>query len=225
MKDEFIAELISRNLHHKDILPSNKIFELLEELLSIYNLNIKTENTANLILARFCGDKIQINCNRLIALCYLESQNTSLINKDKIDYINNRIMQVILHELQHVLQEQERDSLVDLCNERENYYKSLKNYNLREYLSNPLERMAEINSIDIILKSLSNDQIINIFIEKNYRVKLYGYYVDDYNYPLNYFFNVNVPKISNKYNNIIIGNDISYDEFKNEYNNYMKIRS
>ena len=223
-----LIEYLSK-IDTRAILPQNQVINLLEKILEIYKFNnviIETSNEE--LIARFLnGNKLIFNNNRIISLAYLESQNIHVENSTKIKYINFRLFQILLHEVQHILEEKYSNDLLIICEKQENTLKDKGTYSKREYLSNPIERIAEINSNEIIIDVLNNvhdNSVSNIFLNNKLYCELQGYFIDEYKYPLNYFFNKNIPSFDKVYDNIIIGDTINYDEYSNTLNQYRLVR-
>ena len=223
-----VREFFHKNISDQVILSKQNIFDLFEKLLDIYGINnIELKETDLDIYARFLYDNIiLLNPDKIIKLCNLEINNHKNINtSNKIKYINYKIMQILIHEIQHIIQYKEQNEFLRLCNIKEQNYKMKKQYEKREYLCNPLERIAEIYSNDIIFNSLDKcDEIKDIFNANTYKCKLFGYFNDSYEYPLNYFFEENVPPNDLNCDKIIVGDKISDGIYNETLCKYLEIR-
>lgn len=230
MVENYLIELFKRNINGEKILLKNELIDMCEKIMILYGFNnISINEVNNDILAKFCEPNILfLNPNRIIAMSYLEaSKNKNISVSNKIYYINYKIIQVLIHEMQHITQYKERNYFLKLCEDKENEYKTKNQYEKREYFSNPLERMAEINSSIIIsnsLKNISNIEVKNEFDINVYKTKLFGYFNDLYGYPLNYYFKKDVPFCSIKCDDIIVGKQIEYDLYNETMSKYKEIR-
>lgn len=230
MVENYLIELFKRNINDGKILSRIEVFDMCEKIMILYGVNnISITEISNDILAKFYQKNVLLlNPNRIIASCYMDaSKNKNVSYSNKINYINYKIIQIILHEIQHIIQYNEKNYFLELCEKRENEYKSLNKYSKREYFSNPIERIAEINSSMIISNSLkknSSMELKNEFDINIYKSKLFGYFNDLYGYPLNYYFNKDIPFCNINYDDIIIGNKISYELYNETLSKYKEMR-
>ena len=219
MKKIIVGDL---NFEQSKIFDDKEIIYILKSILDDNNMSdIKILPTDAELIARFSNDgRIYVNTRRLIAYAFLEMKDSKYNNK--IEAINFRVIQIMLHEIEHINQFIEYDPFFYSCEKQEDNYKKTKTYNMKEYLCNPLERIAEIESNKVLLERY-NSSIESGFktdIQNGiYNNMLYGYFVDEYQYPLYYFFKNEIPEKTIEIDNMIIGEKIS----KKDYNVIKKL--
>jgi hypothetical protein len=84
------------------------------------------------------------------------------------------------------------------------------------YICDPLERIANINSLEFIQNSLENigeNELYRLFKYLLYNELITGYFYNEYLYPINSFFEIKKNLLFNGYDAITIGGKIDIDEY------------
>lgn len=201
---------LSRSGHIADEKIIEKYFEFFsdEYMLDKYLKNVVISNFKNNSLAYYSPDTktIYINFCKMIYSLGLESGQCKYIDiyEEKIMMINLYIVKIIVHEIEHVLQEIKINSKIsnienDILNVANIHEKNLKangTYKGILYYVNPIERQAELKSLKSILQVAQESNILNIIdlITYEYLTKI----ISDYSferqqkiYPYQVFFDKN----------------------------------
>ncbi|MBQ6687209.1 MAG: hypothetical protein IJN03_01650 [Bacilli bacterium] len=207
--------------------------------MNLYVNNIIISNYKSDFLARYSIDTktIYINYLKLIFAIGVDCSKR-LFGSDyfhKLLYLNLHIIRVLLHEIEHIKQEEkmitghnnfETKILVD-ASQLEKKLKENKLYSKDMYFVNPIERQAELQSCRIILNAteiLSDMKLFDI-IEKEYRelcVADYSFVNSICFFPLEKFWGINyISKYSKDYlfhhidfnKRLDLGLEISQEEY------------
>lgn len=132
-----------------------------------------------------------INCDLVVYEDNLKRNNSNIVNQlslddcDKIMFYNLLVVQTLLHEFEHVIQEVKKNTEVDyesgLFRLFDNLSETSASYEYSIY-----ERLAEINSYNIILKmietiGISSQNVYDYFSKKLNDVLKNGYHYEDDN--------------------------------------------
>ena len=167
---------LSRSGHIADEKIIEKYFEFFsdEYKLGKYLKNVVISNFKNNSLAYYSPDTktIYINFCKMIYSLGLESGQCKYIDiyEEKIMMINLYIVKIIVHEIEHVLQEIKINSKIsnienDILNVANIHEKNLKangTYKGILYYVNPIERQAELKSLKSILQVANEIDSLNI---------------------------------------------------------------
>lgn len=209
-------KIMEKIYDYKFIITKNELILILECLVSNYNIKVIETNVSS-IIARYYDrtNKLYINYDNFINVA-LVNLDKNKINTNNIKYINYKIVQLLFHELEHIKQFNNKDLLLVDSNQKEIEYKKNKTYSYHLYMCNPLERLADINSLNKVKEYLSliNKNNISNYFELEYLTNiLYGYFINEYNYPINIFFNTQDIINYDDYEAPIIGCSLSNDEY------------
>lgn len=177
------------------IITENKLINLvINELytrnLTQYVFKIKIGN--QFPIARFYIESKTICFNYNMMLSQIISNANKINFKSKIDfikYINLNILSIVFHEITHVIQEKNKNGLLILSEKVEITLKEQKKYNSIYYLTNPIERQAQINSLSNVIKlcNNSNDSMPNLLL-KHRLIDCISFGYNESNYPIKTFF-------------------------------------
>lgn len=179
----------------------SKYYELEKYFKDVVIINAKTPS-----LAYYSPQlkTIYVNIYKLIKTTgYYIAQNENIsIYEEKILAVNLYILKVLLHEIEHIVQERiirdgqeniEKEILIASFNNEQNL-KDNKEYSNKKYYTNPIERQAEIKSLNQInrIANETNNETVFRFFERELLITA----MNDYKigesinvYPYQYFFN------------------------------------
>lgn len=168
----------------------NKVYNYYIDKYNLHDSCTKLEfNSKNNNFAFYSSydKKIVMNLNNMIERFNKISKNHNLKDKNYYGYINLKIIQFLLHEIEHAVQ----DNMSDKIDNLEEILISCTKLNMdlweisgngkmyeETYIYNPNERMADINSykkIMMILKTISSDQSLkemSSLLKKEYILSL-----------------------------------------------------
>lgn len=185
----------------KDIAKINKIInehelidliinELYYRNLTQYVDKIKIGNQCP--IARFYVDlkTLSFNYNMMLSQIILSANKINFkSNFEFIRYINLNIISIILHEIIHVVQEKEKNDLLLLSEKVEIELKEQKKYNTIYYLTNPIERQAQVSSLSNIIMLYNDlDDSTTILLLKQRLINCITFGYNELNYPIKIFF-------------------------------------
>lgn len=185
-----------KNIAEKDkIISEHELISLIINELYARNLTDyvdKIEIGNNLPVARYYNS-LKILCFNYDMMLLQIMFNANKIhlnsNLELIRYINLNILSTVLHEIIHVAQEKEKNDLVLLSEEVETTLKEQKKYDVIYYLTNPIERQAQISSLSYVVmldNELNNSTTIILLKRRLANCIEFGY--EKERYPIQIFF-------------------------------------
>ena len=195
---------IKGNLATKELIRS--IIELLVNYYEVddYVSNIKISNFNSQMLASYNEDEKVIYINYQKIICSVASHisnNSNIVNfNHKILLINMYILEILLHELEHIIQikkiatnNNEESNFLKISNNWEQRLKiiNVKKYNMHLYKVNPLEREANLKSnkkLTILSEELNIKEINFFFNNEYFTTTLNDYNIANLIYPTTIFF-------------------------------------
>lgn len=183
----------SNNLYKKIIDQKNMLNIVISE---IYYNNLtqyvdKIEIGRNVPIARYYyqSKKLCFNYENIVSTVLKKAKNFKFrTDEELIDYINMNIISIILHEISHVYQEKNKNNLIILAEHEEEEQKKKGTYNLGKYLTNPIERQAQINALSRTIELKKFQEQMPLFLLKIELFDTINYGYDKENYPINSFF-------------------------------------
>ena len=185
-----------KNITKKDkIITENELTNLLINELYAKNLTDyvdKIEIGNSFPIARFYVNSkiLYFNYNMMLSQIISNSNKINFkSNLEVVRYINLNILSTVLHEIMHVVQEKEKNDLLLLSEKVEISLKEQKKYNVIYYLTNPIERQAQISSLSNVVmlnNELNDSTAIMLLKQRLVNCIVFGY--DEINYPIQIFF-------------------------------------
>ena len=167
---------------HDNILTKKSFFSVFEETLVSNNLDgptTKVISSNDISFARYDCNKNRIFCNYdNIVTTIKKSLNSSLIFEqyEANELVNLYLLQIIHHEIVHVLQKYKNEDLIMHAEMWEEELKRAKMYDINRYLNNPLERQANIISIVTLMQRYDFSKLNNaILLNRLKSYMLFGY--------------------------------------------------
>lgn len=185
-----------KNITEKDkIISEHELISLIINELYARNLTDyvdKIEIGNNLPVARYYNSSkiLCFNYDMMLSQIMFNANKIHLnSNLELIRYINLNILSTVLHEIIHVAQEKEKNDLVLLSEEVETTLKEQKKYDVTYYLTNPIERQAQISSLSYVVmlnNELNNSTTIILLKRRLANCIEFGY--EKERYPIQIFF-------------------------------------
>lgn len=185
-----------KNITKKDkIITENELTNLIINELYAKNLTDyvdKIEIGNSFPIARFYVNSkiLYFNYNMMLSQIISNSNKINFkSNLEVVRYINLNILSTVLHEIMHVVQEKEKNDLLLLSEKVEISLKEQKKYNVIYYLTNPIERQAQISSLSNVVmlnNELNDSAAIMLLKQRLVNCIVFGY--DEINYPIQIFF-------------------------------------
>lgn len=185
----------------KDIVKKDEIIREDELLILIIN-ELYARNLTDYVdkieignsfpIARFCVNSKKLCFNYNLMLSQIISYAIKIDFNSKLEFVrytNLHILSTVLHEIMHVVQEKEKSNLILLSEEVEIMLKEQKKYDTIHYLTNPIERQAQISSLSSVIMlsdHLNNSTSITLLKRCLVDCIVFGY--NEVNYPIKIFF-------------------------------------
>ena len=180
-------------LYKKIIGPKSLLNIIINEIyynnLTRYVEKIEIGNSVPIARYYYQTKKLCFNYENIVSAVLKKAKNFNFKNdKELIDYINMNIISIILHEISHVYQEKNKNNLIILSEQEEKKQKRKGTYTLCKYLTNPIERQAQINALSRTIELKKSQEQMPIYLLKIELLDIinYGYYKG--NYPMSTFF-------------------------------------
>ncbi len=133
--------------------------------------------------------KLCFNYENIVSAVLKKAKNFNFKNdKEVIDYVNMNIISIILHEISHVYQEKNKNNLIILAEQEEENQKKKGTYNLCKYLTNPIERQAQINALSRTIELKNTQEQMPVYLLKIELLDTISYGYDKEDYPMSTFF-------------------------------------